>query len=490
MDNIKSINIPKLVNIDKTPQRIKQSLELKPDTFERSNVNFTGAERAEKLKTTKLYPDCHEGILGDKSLNFQKLTDKIQEIETKLGDNIQGIKFSPTPFESDKTYTLEVDLKDFGSKNELLDKDLNVLATEDVKLQFDEKGQKKYQIVKVDDKRTNTVSKIRYKADNKSKINDLILTHEIRIVKDKNGKTLKTEYTEPSDVKGIYNIKHVYPDGREEIVSSGKKDKDGSIKIKKNMTSLDGAKTDYNYTATADGSSSMSYKIFDASGNTILNKQREFNVIDENHFKSIEDGKSYDIKVSEKNIVVKDETKGKETKIVFDNFIKSNKKDMINLLTKIPGDELISLKKETKSLKGIKDVQKSEFISKTRQINVGDNLYTILHELGHAKDLKTDPDDSRFVENRFLNDKKIKEAFKSEKEAFCEAFPNAQRNHMNYFLNPLLHASREKGGLEEILAETNAILGTYNTEDDIAQRSQYLQQYYPKTIAAIAEKLV
>ena len=37
-----------------------------------------------------------------------------------------------------------------------------------------------------------------------------------------------------------------------------------------------------------------------------------------------------------------------------------------------------------------------------------------------------------------------------------------------------------------IHAEANAILNTYNEELDIAARAQYLQQYFPKTIATLA----
>ena len=43
--------------------------------------------------------------------------------------------------------------------------------------------------------------------------------------------------------------------------------------------------------------------------------------------------------------------------------------------------------------------------------------------------------------------------------------------------------------LEEAIAESNALLSTYNNDDLFAIRAQYLQQYFPKTIATLANEL-
>ena len=42
---------------------------------------------------------------------------------------------------------------------------------------------------------------------------------------------------------------------------------------------------------------------------------------------------------------------------------------------------------------------------------------------------------------------------------------------------------------KETIAETNAILNTYKANYALAMRAQYLQQYFPKTIAFLSEKL-
>lgn len=70
--------------------------------------------------------------------------------------------------------------------------------------------------------RNNTISKVRLQADENGYP---VVTHEVRVIKDKNNKIARTEYTAPSEIPGIFDIKYQYPNGKEEIVSSGKFDK-------------------------------------------------------------------------------------------------------------------------------------------------------------------------------------------------------------------------------------------------------------------------
>ena len=79
--------------------------------------------------------------------------------------------------------------------------------------------------------------------------------------------------------------------------------------------------------------------------------------------------------------------------------------------------------------------------------------------------------------------------YTEEKDNFDKAYPNAQREHLDYFINQKNHYSGKWGGLEELVAETNALRDSYTTEDYLAPRVQYLQQFYPRTIAYINDKL-
>lgn len=45
-------------------------------------------------------------------------------------------------------------------------------------------------------------------------------------------------------------------------------------------------------------------------------------------------------------------------------------------------------------------------------------------------------------------------------------------------------------GRKETIAETNALLNTYQSVDLLGSRTQYLQQHFPRTIAYLSEKLV
>ena len=87
-------------------------------------------------------------------------------------------------------------------------------------------------------------------------------------------------------------------------------------------------------------------------------------------------------------------------------------------------------------------------------------------------------------------DKDIKETYEAEKALFNDNFSNAQREHIDYFMNVTCHPSQTNGALKESLAEINALLNTYNTVDRYSMRAEYLQRYFPKTIAKLAEQLL
>ena len=68
-------------------------------------------------------------------------------------------------------------------------------------------------------------------------------------------------------------------------------------------------------------------------------------------------------------------------------------------------------------------------------------------------------------------------------------YPDAQRNHIAYFIKQANHYDGKWGGLSEVIAETNALRDSYTTEMSLAPRVQYLQQHYPRTIAYINGRL-
>ena len=129
-----------------------------------------------------------------------------------------------------------------------------------------------------------------------------------------------------------------------------------------------------------------------------------------------------------------------------------------------------------------------------KDINTCDNEYILLHELGHAKDMKN-YDTTTFktkdaTENTLISaQKEVVDTYKAEKELFNKNFSNTQREHIDYFMKSLGHSSGTNGALKEALAEINAILNTFNSVDRYSLRSEYLQRYFPRTIAKLAENL-
>ena len=159
----------------------------------------------------------------------------------------------------------------------------------------------------------------------------------------------------------------------------------------------------------------------------------------------------------------------------------------------MPGEELFKMKDNVKTLQGTTDILKSYSImdGDTQLIYSGNDLFVILHELGHAVDMKdVDLKNPYYTKhNAIFEDKKFNEIYAKEKEAFNKQFPDAQRNHIAYFIDHENHYNGEKGGLKETIAESNALLTTAKSHEVLAMRSQYLQQHFPETIAYLNDKL-
>ena len=221
-----------------------------------------------------------------------------------------------------------------------------------------------------------------------------------------------------------------------------------------------------------------------------MNNTKTFKVVDENTFKSTFNDKSYTMKIDGEILNVVDDKDSKNTAKFDLSKIKGNKEAFIPILKQMSGDQLIALSKTTDSLVGIDKVIESYYNPKDHSINSGDNMFVVLHEEGHAKDFQTlSMWDANSVQTLISRDKNLKEIFESETKAFNEAFPDAQREHVDYFINTLNHYGGPAGGIQETVAEGNAILETPRSHEMLGLRTQYLQQYFPKTIAKLNELL-
>ena len=423
----------------------------------------------------------------------EKIADKIIEMENVVGDKLQSVEFTRNKYEKN-SYVISASTNENNSKTVSLDKNLNKNSIEDKTSYKSVKNGKTYIIKKTTDLRNNTISKIRYRED--SQVGRPVFENEVRVIKDSNNKVKHYEYVSPSAVNGVYDIVYKKPDGTEKVVSSGNVDKKtGIISVKKDLKSPDGTRTQYLYENDPQGNRIVDYKITDKNGKVLLNKSQTFEVISENKFITSRNNDKYEINVTENTISVQD-LNNKNKKAVFnaDKEFIGDKKMLLNTLKQFPGEELIKMRENVDKLESIPDPLDAFYNGGSRTITTGSDRFLLLHELGHAVDMKdVDGNSNDSYTNTFYKsitaDKDVNKTFEEEKANFFKKYPDAQREYIDYFMNTLNHYNGETGGLQETIAETNALLSEGKSYEPLAIRSQYLQQNFPKTIAVLETKL-
>lgn len=172
-------------------------------------------------------------------------------------------------------------------------------------------------------------------------------------------------------------------------------------------------------------------------------------------------------------------------------FIKGKSDKILETLKSMPGEELVKMSQAVAKLDTYAGAV-SSFNPLDKTIKSNDNLFVVLHELGHATDLRD------IGTNEVLGNSKVKGIFENEdlsktyemeKANFNKQFPNAQKDNIEYFINHETHYNKKSGGLMETVAETNAILTTPKASEILGLRAQYLQQHFPRTIAKLDKLL-
>lgn len=440
-------------------------------------------ENAKILANTKL---SGENILDNlyysfsAKMNAEKVAQKVNELDELCGENLSEIKLEVNKYENN-VFDITATNKDNSKKIVTLDKDFKTRSIQDVSVQG------KYEIKKSKDYKTGVTSEVKNEIIN----GKTIPISEVIVAKD------YKEYSEPSVIKGVFNTKRIYNDGRTEQLSSGSYDEESGVKtIKKDFESLDGTKTHYEFSEDNNGNRIVDYKITDKSGNILYKNSEAFEVIDDNTFISSKNNNSYEIKYSDDNkkLNVRNRNTNEKNEIDLYQYVFGNSSKLIPVLKKISGDELIKMGNNVTRLFQIDDDTASYYHPGRKDINTCDNEYIFLHELGHSKDMKN-YDTTTFktkdaTENTLISAQKdVLDTYGKEKELFNKNFSNSQREHIDYFMKSIGHSSGTNGALKEALAEINALLNTFNTVERYSLRSEYLQRYFPRTIAKLAEIL-
>lgn len=458
-------------------------------------MNFNDKANAEDLikvrplTKTSLSPKNIVALSQEKELpDMNKLSDKILEIQKEQGKDIEEISAVKDDYKNKEVLVV---VKNGNIKiTKAFDKNLNAI--------YNEKRveDKENNIIRTytKDYRNNSTSEITSTFDKDAEFE--VVTSEIRTQYNKNGKIEYTEKTTPSEVQGVLNVIRTDKDGRETVLSSGKIDKKTGIEsVKKDMTSLDGTKTNYLYENDPQGNRILDYKITDKKGKVLLNLSEAFEVINKNKFISSRGEERYQIDITDKGVKVQNlKDKNKKAEFRVGKELDDKPQLLINTLKQIPGDELIKMRENIDTLVGLDNCLDSKYNGGLEAIFTGDNAFLLTHEIGHTIDFKnTDISTNESYEKTFKNtitmDKEVNKIYDEEMSNFLKAFPDAQRKHIDYFIRKEKHIGGEKGGVSETIAETNALINSPKTDNSLRFRTQYLQQYFPKTIAEITKNL-
>ena len=399
------------------------------------------------------------------------------------------------------------------------------------------------------DKQTGELTNIRknddsnYNLKTKTEISHLTQrdgNSEVRriIINKENGKEISEETFLKSVIPGEYEIWETSPDGRKSLIGLAEIDKNSGKHIEKTLKAYDGSKTDYAYADDITGNKFLYYKITDNGGNTTYQTKKTRKVLSENHFVTTNNDKSYDVEFKEDKVVVtKLDDKNEKTSEVVEykikDFTEAERKEVdekfqeyldnhnMNIADDISYEEkIIKCQKDKEYLHSLYDKSKERFVDKKllpvlKQLS-GDEWFSLCkqtdfiannnsrrvqnnacsmggailmsdnflneesisaleHEIGHEKFFNLD----------LINDKELLKIYNEERNNFMENYPTASVMTIDYFL---FRNEEHMRGLNETTAETNQLINVPQGCDRIKDRSIILQQFFPRTIAYIANK--
>ncbi len=333
------------------------------------------------------------------------------------------------------------------------------------------------------DLRTNIVTKRVRESES-----DILLS-EMSYEKDKNKQIKNKTIIEKSDIIGAYNVYKFDENGNKVQTSSANIDKNGNKIVKKKLKSLDGTITNYNYTEDKKGNRKINYTITDNTGKELYKLNSTFEVIDKNTFRSTKNGKTYNIKFSDDQIEIEN-ILGKQvltgTRSLSTLLDTRKPENIIKCLKTVSGEDLMRLILLVGNITN-NSKNSGSFNAGSCRLNLPKaDLFIFSHELGHAFDFVHEYNQYNLISEN----SSIRKTYKEELKRFNEHFSQPQKDSVEYFINRKSHYNGDWGGLGEIAAETNAImhsLGSVNLPE-LEERAHFLQQYFPKTIAKIANK--
>lgn len=333
------------------------------------------------------------------------------------------------------------------------------------------------------------------------------------LFKDSEGKVTKTqEYAMTPLLEGVYDITETDAAGNKTIIAKTTQKEDGTIVLDRHLVSFDGTTTDYHYeTDASEHHKKMFCQIKDADGNNLSTIERTYDKESDTVSYSCVNGNKYKSEKTDDGCIITDFQTGKKTEIKRSDFditpetmamVSKNKTFKINMegdvlgsmIDTLPPDTLLTIHNNVKEMIPVFKDRDSTFVAYFDYLRVkpNPNEFVLNHELGHSNDTirvedKTTTTIKDITQNRVYTDQtKFVKAFTEEKAAFNKEFPEYEEKFVSYFL---AFVSPFKGRTE-VVAEANAINGTQPAElDFIGMRTAMLQQYFPRSIAALTNMM-
>ena len=370
------------------------------------------------------------------------------------------------------------------------------------------------------------------------------LIKERIFLKNSMGKSSEMITYEKSDVNGVFNV--VQKDlktGKKVPLSEAFVDSTGKKVVRQNLVSQRGTKSQIHYEEMPNGNTQYRYTITDKKGNTLLEQVRSREALNDSEFIYKINDKSYNVKFlgSEKIEIINQKTKQVDTidlKTLLSELSETEKTDMINMLKRVPADELLVLNKN-----GIKHILKGSIRSSATVFESGSistipNEFVFLHELGHKKDMAKNflttrekevmeaahkkfmefmDDKSEFktlskkeieenikisneiddvmdklgniakrkIAKKISSNKDLLKIYKKEKAAYIKKF-GEDDERINYFIR----LGSGLGAEGETVAEINALLSTPLSQSMLGTRSYLLTENFPETLAYASKLLL
>ena len=284
---------------------------------------------------------------------------------------------------------------------------------------------------------------------------------------------------------------------------------DGSVTYTENFE-INGSQVQRAYTQLTDDDGSLirseySYKVVDASGDTILNLERSFEKNPDGTTTTVINGKTYVASFDDETqtITINNGTEvttiNIREKITHPDNDKTGQQILWETCKNLPADLIHGVGQYINQWVYCDDLDSR--ISASRGILYSSaNTYIIAHEIGHAEDYyipllnngkspEVDMDEpARLKESSIILEyPDLVDIYNEEIDNFKDIMTSVGQDYIYYFSQT---GGSSGVGLNEFIAETRMLLTAYGHDTNaVRARAHFLIHYFPKTIARIAEIL-